>query len=243
MIQTHESVISFLKRDFLKNMNMIYFMEDNPVASLERIGDAVMMRGESDHPWVYISAAGRKDLDRIISRLNRNDRYFAVVEDWMIPSLMHCATLNWKLSAMKYILPVQKSLPAVSSRLVSPLTTEDADYIYAHSNYQAAVSPVYIRERIRKGPACGIRKDGKLLAWAMTHDDGAIGFLHVLESFRKQGLAMNLMLYLVAKVRSTGRMPFGQIEEENTPSIRLIRKLGFQGDRRVHWMELGYEQG
>ena len=99
------TIIAFLKQDIIKNINLIYFMETNPVTSLERFGDTVLMRGESDHPWVYISA----------------------------------------------------------------------------------------------------------------HD---------------------LMLYMIKKVRRDGKIPFAQVEGDNTKSMNLVRKFGFQKDRQVHWLEL-----
>ena len=76
------------------------------------------------------------------------------------------------------------------------------------------------------------------LAWAMTHDDSAIGFLHVLEAYRRQGFAYELTVYLIHQLRQQGKIPFVHIEETNLKSIHLAMKLGFRKDRRVHWFEI-----
>jgi len=80
-----ELIKRFLKKDIIRNLNMLYFMEDNPVHSLERTDDSVLMRGTSDHRWVYISSPDEQELLFLSARLTGEDRYFAVIEDWMHP--------------------------------------------------------------------------------------------------------------------------------------------------------------
>jgi 8-oxo-dGTP diphosphatase len=46
------------------------------------------------------------------------------------------------------------------------------------------------------------------------------------------------MAHLSQQLRMQGKVPFVHIEEENVKSTRLAMKLGFQRDRRVHWLEL-----
>ena len=41
---------------------------------------------------------------------------------------------------------------------------------------------MYIRWRIEHGPTAAIRRRGRLAAWALTHGDGSLGFLHVLDA-------------------------------------------------------------
>ena len=59
---SREKIIAFLQQDVIKNMNMLYFMENNPVHHLERIGDSVILRGQSDQRWVYISSPNEQEL-------------------------------------------------------------------------------------------------------------------------------------------------------------------------------------
>jgi len=71
---------------------------------------------------------------------------------------------------------------------ISPLVPEDAETINEHWN-PGEDSAGYIRSRIEKGPAFGMRVDGKLVAWDATHleTDRAImvGLLHVMERFSR----------------------------------------------------------
>lgn len=236
-----EAIVSFLKHNEMKNMNMLYFMKNNPVCSLERTGDSVVLRGESDHPWVYISSPDEQELTAVIKTLTSNDRFFAVIEDWMLPSLTAGKTLVWQLSTVKLVLPEDVIFPEMPQSCVTPLSASDAQYLYDHSLYREVTSANYIRNRIQNGLTAGIYEAGKLVAWALTHDDSAIGFLHVLPAYRRKGYAYKLTAYLISQLRKQGKIPFVQIEEANLKSIHLAAKLGFKKDRTVHWFEIQLE--
>lgn len=232
------TICTFLEQDMIKNMNMLYFAQNNPGSTFERIADSVVLRGVSDHPWVYISSPNKRELAVVVASLNENDRFFAVVEDWMLPMLTAGKTPLWQLSTLKLVLPQHVKVPLAASAHVSPLSVADAAYLHAHSSYQALTSPDYIRTRIQQGPSAGIYVEGKLLAWALTHDDAAIGFLHVLEAHRRKGYGYALTAYLINQLRERGQLPFVHIEEQNLKSLSLAKKLGFCEDRRVHWFEI-----
>jgi len=73
----------------------------------------------------------------------------------------------------------------------------------------------------------------KLIAWGITQDDGAIGFLYVLPEYRRRGYAQDVLIDLIKKVSDENKIPFVHIEEENEKSMRLAVKLGFEKDKVV----------
>jgi 8-oxo-dGTP diphosphatase len=85
----------------------------------------------------------------------------------------------------------------------------------------------YIRWRIRTGPTCAIRRNGKLVAWAITHGDGAMGILHVLKEFRGLGMARSITTALAERSLRAGIKPFLYIVKRNKASIRLTESMGF----------------
>lgn len=76
------------------------------------------------------------------------------------------------------------------------------------------------------------------MAWAITHDDGAIGFLHVLEEYRGKGYGTNVTAAMINKLLELDELPFVHIEEDNIKSMDLALKAGFSKDRRIHWVKL-----
>lgn len=95
----------------------------------------------------------------------------------------------------------------------------------------------YIQERINNGIGLGIYQDEKLVAWALTHDDGAIGFLNVLEEYRRRGYGYDVTIAMIKKLLEQDEVPFVHIEENNEKSMNLALKTGFRKDRRIHWIK------
>ncbi len=78
----------------------------------------------------------------------------------------------------------------------------------------------------------------KLVAWGLTHDDGVLGSLHVLDEYRKKGYGKEIMISLIHQNRKLGKISFAQIEEKNLKVTNLAEQLGFIKGRRVSWVKL-----
>ncbi|QZY54157.1 GNAT family N-acetyltransferase [Crassaminicella profunda] len=224
-----------LKKDTIKNINMINFIKNYPIDFVEKIGQSILIKGKSDENWVYISSSSKEEFETLLKKCD-DEGYFAVMEDWMIPYIVKDKKIDWQLSCMKLFFPKEKELSKNKYKMIQ-LSINDAEYIYNHSHYKEYTSIDYIKTRIEKGIALGIYENEKLIAWIMTHDDGAIGFLHVLEEYRNKGYGYYLIGALIQKLREIGEIPFVHIEEDNVKSMNLAIKIGFMKDRRVHWIK------
>lgn len=225
-----------LLKDKLRNINMINFMKNYPIFSIDTEGQSVMVRGRSDNDWVYISSQSEEEFLKLTKRLNENDQNFAIIEDWMMPHIIENRSTEWILSCMKLYLPDDAVLTENKIDTVK-LSTDDAEYVFEKYDYREFTSIEYIKERIENGIALGIYEDGILAGWIITHDDGAMGFLNVLPRYRKSGYGFELTLSLVKKLRAIGEIPFVHIEEDNEKSMNLAKKTGFILDRRIHWFK------
>ena len=230
-------VIEFLIKNHSRNINIINFIENYDIQHIEQIGDSVIVKGTSDRDWIYISSKSEEELKIIKNRLDYKDKNFAVIEDWMIPILVKGHIVKWKLSTMRLILSNETAI-AKPKYSISELTINDSKFIYENSKYKDFVSIQYINERITNGVSSCIHYMDKLIAWGITQDDGAIGFLHVLPEYRKMGYARDVMLDLIKKVRDKDKIPFVHIEEENEKAMRLAMGLGFKKDKVVSWFEI-----
>jgi ribosomal protein S18 acetylase RimI-like enzyme len=92
-----------------------------------------------------------------------------------------------------------------------------------------------ILHRIRNGPGYCIRRKGAPVAWGLTHDDGSMGFLHVVERYRHQGMARTLTTVLAERLLRLGVQPFMYIIRDNTASLRLTGSMGFSRAGRFSW--------
>lgn len=236
---TKNEALKRLNRDIIRNINMINFINNYQVDDLIANGDAILARGVSDRPWVYISAKDVDELNVLIPLLNDKDCNFAVAEPWMVPYLTQGRHLLWDMPIMKLYLPHSVSLPQLEDiEGLTSLERTDAVHVYENSDYQEYLTIPYIQERIKNGANACLRKDGRLVAWAMTHDDGAIGFLHVMPEERKNGYGMTVTVALINILRENGALPFVHIEEKNSKSMHLAKKLGFVEDRIITWFSM-----
>ena len=230
-------ILEHLKKNQCDNLNIINFIESYPIHHFERVGDSVFIKGTSDRKWIYISSKCKKELQLIKNKLAKEDKCFAIIEDWMLPILTDGVKVKWKLSTARLVLIRDVDLPKSTCKTEN-LTLEDSKFIYDNSDYKEFLSIDYIKERITNGISSCVRIKGNPVAWGMTQDDGAIGFLHVLPEHRKNGYAKAVTLDIIKKVKNAQEIPFVHIEESNENSMNLAMGLGFQKDRVVNWLEI-----
>ena len=69
------------------------------------------------------------------------------------------------------------------------------------------------------------------------HLEGSMGLLYVLPDYRRRGFATALETAYLARTLDRGQIPFGQVETDNAPSLRLQEKLGLtRSDSTIFWM-------
>lgn len=233
----NEKIVSLLKKDLYRNINVLNFIDCYPVTAAYTVGDSVVVKGISDQTWIFIYSNSKTELMEITAGLDRCDRCFAIIEEWMEPIIIGKRSTKWQMKTDKFILPDDVPIPDVAVDIV-PLTTADAPMIVSHSHYQQFLTEGYICERIEKDVNGGIRIDGQLVAWAMTHDDGALGSLHVRDDYRRRGFGREVTLFLIHELRKLKRLPFAHVEPTNTRSLNMVRQMGFRLVNRVSWFEL-----
>lgn len=216
-----------------------FFLNNVPVKTFS-LGETEILLGASDHLWAYIFSASPRELSSLLPEVMKETLFFAAVDEWACTLLCEKRRVDWILKTDRFIFPERGDVEAPEIP-VEYLRAEDAETIYAESGYQAYADAAYIRERILSGPAVCIRKGGELAAWAMTHDDGALGILQVRPPWRREHLAENLVRFLIREKQRKKEPLFLNIEPENHASQSLARKIGFQKEKVILWLKLGEE--
>lgn len=232
-----DKILGLLEKDKMRNINIINFIRSYPIHTFDTVGDSVLIRGRSDEDWVYISSKSEDEFEQLVQGLDEDDKCFSVLEDWMLPYIVKGREIRSRLTSMKLVYDEKATFPPVTSSIVD-LTTANAPYIFENSKYKEYISVEYIEDRIKNGIGLGIYEDSKIVAWAITHDDGAIGFLNVLEEYRGKGYGTNVTIAMIKRLLEQGKLPFVHIEEENEASMSIALKAGFKKDRRIHWIKL-----
>jgi hypothetical protein len=232
-----QTALKKLETDRIKNISIINFIKNNEILSVDIINNSVIVKGISDKKWVYISCPDETGLRYLKKQLNADDKNFGAIDDWMVNILTESKKLSWDISTIKFYLPVDTEIPSFENKTV-PLTADDAPTVYDNSEYKEYISLEYVAQRITRGISAGIFEDNKLVSWAITQDDGAIGFLHTVAEYRRRGYGNIVTLSLIEELRSREELPFAFVVESNIRSISLLQKLGFLKEDVIHWFEV-----
>lgn len=232
-----ENILSMLAEDRIRNLSITGFIENNGVQDFMQVGQSLMIKQKSDQLWVYISSKDENEFLLLLETLGSEDEYYASVEDWMIPHITKGRNIEWKLVTMRYYLPKEIALPQ-TAQTTGSLRVDDASYIMKNARYKDYLSVDYIIDRIKNGLSSCIRVDDELAAWALTHDDGSLGFLQVMDNFKRHGFGISTTISLAQKVITKGKIPFANIEKDNLNAINLVNKIGFEKDRKITWLKL-----
>lgn len=233
-------ILELLNRDKLKNINLINFINNYGVDDIRNNGNTYIVKGTSDKQWVYVfyeKEPNEIEFKNLIDNLKTGEEYFAVLEDWMVDIVKKTHKVIWHLSSLQLYFPDDIQTKEVK-HIIKDLSVRDAKYIYEHSDYKKYISLDYIVDRIKRGIALGLYDRGGLIAWILTHDDGAMGFLNVLPEFRRKGYGTEITTALIKRIREKGGIPFVHIEKENVKPLNLALKMGFKIHKNVNWVRI-----
>ena len=230
----HADTTLRLSREPIRYVSAFGFFSNQPLEKYYSLGDSLLMMGRSDELWTYVCSDDSTELEELSERHGRGLDCFAAIEDWMLPIVSLGRNAYSLLTTIRYYYPPDVKPPEVNVETAS-LTMKSVETIYRNSNYAEYISKGYIEERIQKGLSSGISDRSRIAAWAVTHDDNAIGNLYVLPDYRRKGYALAIVTDLVDKLLSNGITPVMNIEPNNTASQSLARKIGFIKDRNISW--------
>lgn len=226
-----------LFRDKRKYISTIGFFSNYEYEEILTEGNSAIVIGKSDNLWAHIISNSVEELKALLKKVKGRIKFYYSVDDWMIPLILQNGQQDWIMLTNRFVLDnnVKISQPTIKTRKVD---LELANYLLENSDYKDFLSTEYIIDRLTKDVSAGIFVDNKLVAWGFTHDDGALGFLHVIEEYRKKGYGMEIMLGLINMKRQEGKDVFCAILPNNDASTGLVSKLGFRLDCKTSWIKL-----
>jgi hypothetical protein len=211
-------IVSFLKRDHIRNMDAIYSLQDYNAQSLERIGNSVLLRG-GDRPWVYVSSTDQEELI-LVARLTDDDRCFAAIEEWMVPILTRDKTVMWDLSMMRWILrrnpfPFRAGMTLKSCRSWKKIPGLFTIICRIRNSPRRSISGT----GSGKGPMEASTGKKNRLPGPRRMTMAQSASQNVFRDCRRKGYAHALTIFLVNRVREQRRIPYLHIEETNTDAM------------------------
>lgn len=231
-----ESIRRFLLKDPLRNAYQISMLDENGLKvitdDMEKPHGIILVREGT------ITMKGDKDvLLNLMERLEPGEyRFHSVDAEAFEAAAMYVQDID---DHPTWMLKRDRDKFGEPEMEVVPLEEKDAVEINEYWGLGERDSTEYIRYRIKKGPAYGIRQDGELVAWSLTHrvTDHVmmLGFLHVKEDWRRNGFAKAITERLCRDALELGVIPVVDIFKDNRESLELAYNLGFEKIGEGHW--------
>lgn len=153
-----------------------------------------------------------------------------IAERFGLEKTMCCKQAVWNDSAP----PAVPSSPLALE--IRPLTLDRAAEVETLYSHEIGID--YIRGRILAGEMFGAFSEGELTGFIGLHEEGSMGMLEVVPSYRRRGIGAYLISHLCGALIKKGWPPFSQFTVENTASEKLHRSMGFQiPEGEVYWLE------
>lgn len=231
------TLLSILNLYPTKNITIRGFFSNYDVESYYIENNSILIFGESDHLWAHILSSSQRELSSLLEKYHMKTKFYFSVEDWMIPLILRHGTADWIMETNRFILDADVIVDLPKSNIIN-IDKSYATFMYNNSDYKDYISIKYIEDRLSKDISAGIVVNNILVAWGFTHDDGALGFLHVLEDFRNKGYGIDILLGLIHRRKKANKPVFGNIVPGNIASTKLVTKLGFELDCKTSWIKL-----
>lgn len=109
-------------------------------------------------------------------------------------------------------------------------------YNFIKDNYSGSIDEEYLIKRIKANVFIGAFDNDKIVGCAGIHDEGSIGFVEVIEEYRRKKIASMLETYMINKLLKNNEIVYLQVEIDNIPSMKFHERLGFiQASDIITW--------
>lgn len=232
MTEKFDKALVYCKHDPLLHTDMSEALRRG-TADLIRAGEHGVLLFERESGAYMVSADSASEGERLLEAAP-GCRLITVHQGFLVEPVKTRFGLQEAGPCFQAVYTGGKRLPVDTAFDIRPLEPRDAEMVTA---YYHILSPDEIGRLICGGAMIG-GFDGDVPAgFAGIHAEGGMGLLFVRPDYRRRGLAAALESSLINRILEMGRVPFGQIFEDNTASLRLQQSLGLTiAQGRVNWL-------
>ncbi len=228
-----ESQKKLLLKDPEHNISFFCLDEAYQLVELTERDDMLMCRYKPDQEWCYFSFNANRDFIRDFFDAHDGIQPVVILDQSLFEWITLQYRVHYSIDCFRLFLrKVDFSEPDAD---IVPLQPADLQNVYHTSKYQNFLSMAYLHNRLRLGGGYCIRAGDMAVAWIMTHDDGSVGMLHVLDEYRGRGFARRLVMAMSRDRHRKGKAVFAHIEPNNRASLNLFESLGYEASGRHTW--------
>lgn len=233
-VEQMEQARAWLERDRVLHANMLEVLRRGSADALIAEDGGVLLHDTGCGAWMLAAEpdAAEAFLDRIPAGcdlfVGHDMAYFDLARArFGLPYREIC----WSAA---YLGQDPLSIPAFGGAL-RLLDRSWAPWLTAHYSHDFG-GAAYMERAADRG-IIGAFVEGQPAGFVGFHDEGSIGMLEVLPSYRRRGLGEILQRAAINLALERGQIPFGQVIDGNEASLSLQRKLGMAvSETTLFWL-------
>lgn len=197
-------------------------------------------------PWaeggagVAMHAIEPRSAQELMSAWPKGDVFLHLSEEWMLP-LVEPRAERFEGGAFWLFELDRADFNESMGTDVRPLDARWGDTIGKIWDPTWERAGAYVAARIAAGHAYAVYDDGQPIAWAFLHFEtptiAMMGFLHVLEPYRRRGYARAVASALAKDILDRGKVPALHVAVDNVASLEFTASLGFHRVKKQVWAE------
>jgi Acetyltransferases len=232
-----DNVNRMLAKDLLLNIDILECIRRGDIELIYSSENGVLVYDKPSKAYM-MSAYTMKAAKEIIEKIPENIKIIVGHQNFYYNLLVN--RFNFKDNMICYHSVYTKSRPIEiqnNNIEIRMLSEDHIDTIIKNYSKFDLCNREYIKGRINNGAMYGAFSGDRLCGFIGIHEEGSIGMLEVIPKYRGNGIAKCLQAFLTNEAIKCGRFAYGQITENNIPSIELQKKLGFEvSSGRVYWL-------
>jgi hypothetical protein len=192
----------------------------------------------ADFGWAgFLFALDARAVDEFIPHIPKKEMMFTGVRTEWAERIYKALEPAWKNPCHLIWWP-HEEIDIEIKHAVRPLTPDDAPLINEHWELGRGKALDYIQERIENGIHVGCDDEEGLVSWALTHDDGSMGFLYTMPRGRRKGYAHSVGVAHIGKLLEAGETPFAYVLVGNDASLSFSKYVGLVEDGKADYFGL-----
>ena len=234
-----KELIEILNRDRKANVCILNHIDDGKDFEYKIDGNIVIVRvvkgTDGKDTSLYIAGEGEISEQFIRSFIKDDDMMFCCVDQRFFEQLSSFSFTDWEEKCFRFVYENDK-MDIELEHSIEDIREEDITIVDKNWTYTGSWSYSYLKSCIDDDISSAIYLENEIAGWCISHSDGSIGTLFVLDKFRNRGLAKDIMVSMTKKKLENSKLPFLFTVEENEKSINLVEKIGYTRYQKVFWM-------
>lgn len=218
----NSEILEYLKQDYLNNLDLIYVLEHGSQI-IYFSEEGILLKFNNSY---FLSAVNDNLAIQLLEGLN-DCTMIAIHNDHYRELISKKFGLKPQIIAYQYGY-LKDSVKIIKSPKIT-IKSIDITYLdFIRANYSTLIDESELIRRLQAGVFIGAFDQEQLVGFAGIHEEGSIGFVEVLLSYRHQGIAQMLETTLMNNLIKQGEVIYLQVETNNHASMALHEKLGYQ---------------